>query len=191
MFARLVAAASAMLFVVGFGLFYASTTVHAAAMLPHLGNASGVPYYGGQIQDNNYTYYTSERDTAMNDWQSTTGHRYVDGWTSGETMTQYVVYSSSQQDTDLGNWFGTQSCKYWTDNGYSGYRSFEFGHHSLNRDSYYTVICLQVSSYGYATTYDSRDAVTRRRGMTHEMGHSLHLAHDTDAVMCTCWSFDI
>ena len=169
---------------------------HDAAALPHGGNSSGVPYFGGQIQSNNYTYYVTERNTAMNNWQTATGRRYVDGFTAGETMTQYVVYSLSQQDTDLANWFGVQTCQYYNVNwGTSGYTSFHFGHNStssaLNNDKRYSVICLNVTSFGFSPGYDSRSPATRIIGMTHEMGHSIHLAHDTDGVMCTCWSYNI
>jgi hypothetical protein len=99
MFQRTLIGASGALFAAGVALLVTSGVLQAAAVAsPHGGNGSGQPYYNGQIQSNNYTYYTTEASTAMNNWQSATGRRFIDGWTSGETMTQYVVYSSSQQD---------------------------------------------------------------------------------------------
>ncbi len=171
---------------------------HDVVGLPHVtSSSSGQPYYGGQIQDANYTYYVTERDSAMNNWQVSTGRRYIDGWTSGETMTQYVVYSNSQQDTDLARNFGVPSCQsYNVTYGLGGYRSFHYGHDwnigPLNRDRRYSVICLNVTAYGYSPGYDTpNDQPFRIRGMTHEMGHSLHLNHDSDGAMALCWCYGI
>jgi len=79
--------------------------------------------------------------------------------------------------------------------GTGGYRSFHYGHDwtlgPLNRDRRYSVICLNITPYGYSPGYDTANSATRIRGMTHEMGHSLHLNHDSDGTMCTCWSFGI
>jgi len=182
------------------GMLLATTSValatHDADGLPHGGNGSGRPYYGGQIQSNNYTYYVTERNTGMNNWQSATGRRFIDGWTTGETMTQYIVYSNSQQDTDLAKYFGVPSCQ--SNNqtyGTGNQRAFIYGHDwnlgPLNNDRRYSVICLNITAYGYSPGYDTANSTTRKRGMTHEMGHSLHLDHDTDGVMSTCWCYDI
>lgn len=129
----------------------------------------------------------------MNNWQSKTGRRYIDGFTSGEVMSQYVVYAGSQQDTDLANYFHINSCAYFHDNGYSGWNSISFGFGSKNNDSSMHVICLFITGYGYSPGYDQLDQTTRTRGMTHEMGHSLHLADDQadNGTMNRCWCNNI
>jgi len=55
------------------------------------------------------------------------------------------------------------------------------------------VICLNVAALGYSVPYDSSSITdeTRTKGMVHEMGHSLHLAHDDDGAMSTCWCYSI
>jgi len=80
---RAMAATSLSLVVAGAVLFYLATVVFAASALPHGTNAAGEPYYGGQIVDNNYTYYVYERDQGMNSWQFATGRRYINGFYSG------------------------------------------------------------------------------------------------------------
>lgn len=190
---RWLAAFSSAMFILSASLIVFHNAAYAAVQMPHNSNASGGPYFGGQIQNNNYTYSVTERDTAMNRWHYFTGRRYIDAWISGEAMTQYVVYSGSQQDLDLASLFNTTSCKYWTDysSKYRNVRAFEFGHGNHNNDRYFTVICLNVSALGYPKPYDGVTEETRIKGMTHEMGHSLHLGHDSGGTMDTCWCYHI
>jgi hypothetical protein len=183
------------MFVLSASLIVVHNTAYAAVQMPHNQNASGRPYFGGTILNNNYTYYVTERDTAMNRWHFFTGRRYIDAWTTGKVMTQYVVYSGSQQDLDLATIFNANSCKYWTDYSadYRNVRAFMFGHQLHNNDRYYTVICLNVSALGYPVPYDGVNQETRIKGMTHEMGHSLHLDHPlhNGGAMDKCWCYHI
>jgi hypothetical protein len=162
---------------------------------PHSANASGIPYWPGAAQKTkNETYYTYEFGQAISRWNNATNPDYLLQTSDGTQMKQYMVYSGSQQDINYANLWEVNSCKDWTDQ-YStirNVRAFEYGHSGpLNGDKEYTVVCLNVSALGYPVPFDYVNQETRIKGISHEMGHSLHLAHDSVGTMCTCWAYNI
>lgn len=188
--------AGALLVIAGTVLTAASRFAFASHGMPHGTNASGVPYWPGAAQlSKNFTFYVTEFSEAISRWNNATTDRdYLLQTTDSSQMRQYMVYSGSGQDLDLAAWFDEPSCKWWTDN-YAFIRdvpAFMFGHTPLNGDNKFTVICLNVSSLGYPNAFDDRPQETRVKGIAHEMGHSLHLAHDSGfSIMNTCWCYDI
>jgi len=112
-------------------------------------------------------------------------------------MRQYVVYSGSTDDSNLASFFGVDSCEDYNDNHSSAYqsRAFMYGHTSYGGDKRFTVICINHSSYdSFPNAFDDLDGLpgTQTIGIQHEIGHALHLAHDTgEGVMDTCWCYTL
>ena len=199
-----ITAVSLALIAVGIAFLAASQVAYAGNGREHgddptnPGNSSGVPYWLGaaQVALNN-TYYVSLYNTAMSEWNSATDQDYFLGWQSGgPQLAQYMVYSKSGQDTQLANFFGVNSCGDITDSNSNanGVAAFMYGHGSLNDDKSITVICLNVSAFGYPWPFDSssnQSDESRRRGLEHEMGHSIHLAHASAGIMSVCWCQEI
>lgn len=188
---------SVVLIFLGAAFLAANRIVLAGHGMNHNEHASGIPYLPGAAQlSKNYTFYVTQFQTAISRWNnSSTDRDYILETTNASQMKQYMVYSASQQDTDLASFFGTNSCKWWTDN-YSSIRNvraFEYGHSNSNNDRLFTVVCLNVSTLGYPVAFDCTCVTdeTRKKGISHEMGHSLHLKHDTGNIMDTCWCYNI
>lgn len=195
---------AAVLVVAGLAFLFAYRVTGAACCpLPHGQSASGIPYWPGAYQlSNHYTYQVTEHTQAIVRWNNATARDYLHKWDSFhdiEDMRQYMVYSGSGWDINLGAWFtfvtGTPvpSCKDWTDSDAEarGTEAFEWGWGTSNNDSEMTVVCLNVTALGYVNGFDLKPAEDRIKGVTHEMGHSLHLDHDTNGVMNSCWCLNI
>lgn len=185
--------------VIGVGFVITYSTVSAGHDMPHNENASGIPYWPGAAQlSKNYTYYVSEHITAVSEWNAATSPKtYFIVTTNPAQMKQYMLYSGAQSDIDLGNYFSVQSCKDLSPIGSEAYSvaAFMYGHHNSNNDRLFTVICLNVSPLGnyphpFDHPYEQNDD-TRRRGIEHEMGHSIHLDHRSSGIMNMNWLNEI
>lgn len=172
--------------------------------------ASGMAYGGFGIVSKNFTAYGAEHTAAIARWNDALPRDYlVEFGPSFPNMRQYVVYTSSQADFDLAAWYdaayptAVYSCDslYHQQSQYP-WRAFEFGHTPGNGDRAYTVICLNHSDYltcpqGQTCNYFNDSSVTtetRIKGLVHEMGHALHLAHPLIAnkgAMDQYWAYPI
>ena len=155
--------------------------------------ASGIPYWPGAYElTNNYTYYVTEHTGAIDRWNDKTARDYLhllDSTHDTGDMTQYMVYTGSGWDTLLGAYFVQPSCQDLVDDVPSLLlaAAFEWGWGSSNNDNYMTVVCLNVTVLGFTEDpFDGHTAEERIKIVSQEMGHSLHLAHDTTGVMDQC-----
>lgn len=165
--------------------------VFAAAPTPHGTFASGIPYWPGACEESkNYTYHASEHQQAIDYWfLSTVPRAYVCQWQTGDPLHQYMVYTGSSWDTDLANFFGVDSCsdKVAADPSIANFAGFTFGHGNLNSDRRFSVLCFNLAALGFPNGFENWSPAGRVNGVAHEIGHSLHLAHDNHGIMDQCW----
>ena len=104
-----------------------------------------------------------------------------------------MVYTGSTWDTNLAALFVQPSCQFLADGNEIAEESeaFEWGHTPSNNDSTMTVVCLNVTVLGFPNGFDELTAEKRIKAVSQEMGHSLHLEHDSTGVMNSCLCLNI
>lgn len=172
----------------GLGFLLLWQAAEAASVLPHGAGASGVPYGSRAICQRNDTSYVSELNSAMGRWNGALGSTWYRNEVPGSCIDGHVTYTGSQQDLNWAAWFGVASCLAYTQSFREAFnsRAFQYGHHVLNNDSRFNVICLNTASQ-FPKKFQDVGPETKVKGLTHELGHGLHLDHDTTGAMDTCW----
>ncbi len=174
--------------IAGFGFLLLWQAARAAVVEPHGAGASGVPYDSRAICLRNDTSYATEFNAAMNRWNSQLGSTWLRNEVPGSCVDGHLAYTGSQQDLSWAAWFGVASCLDVARGNSEAFnsRAFQYGHHWLNNDSRFTVICLNTASQ-FPRKFQNVSTETKIKGLTHELGHGLHLDHDTTGAMDTCW----
>ena len=178
-------------------------TSAGCCILGHGDGASGIPYFPNAYQiTNNYTYYVTEHTQSIVRWNDKTPRDFLHLWGSShdiDEMRQYMVYTGSAWDINLGTFFDNlsgefvPSCQYLADSDTEVEESeaFEWGHTPSNNDAKMTVVCLNVTGLGFPNGFDELTAEERIKAVSQEMGHSLHLEHDSTGVMNDCLCLNI
>ncbi|MHB8515036.1 MAG: hypothetical protein ACYDCT_06560 [Dehalococcoidia bacterium] len=164
---------------------------YAAVVAGHGTGGSGVPYASRGLCLRNDTYYVTEFSDAMSGWNNQLGGTWYQ-LEAGNCLDGHLTYANSQQDINWARWFSALSCQDVNNRYPEAYnsRAFEYGHNGpYFNDSRYIVVCLNVASDMPKKFQDA--GVPRVIGLEHELGHGLHLAHDTNGVMNMCWCYGI